>query len=433
MNYTSLGKKMRLEKDFLIHMVNKQKDCEFSLKFLIKKETGLLKNFFTMLKLVKKNTRTEMQYNYGEYVLGEILLDIDVGKETISTMYPNDDQKGKFTIPDFGDFTIQNVGDSEFVRSSYRYGIIKDSFPVRYCSFDVSQNEKIQKWHQELVNEKNPYFPTLNEAVISFFGLPVEDFNFSGKVYVVIPDYRARIEKLTLVFSKAELSVTNPEIKHNDLLLKIFAKSGTKTTVNDVYPKSEPVTIDVGFRPDALYAVLLSREDSVKIDAKEFTKWSNEEGVFVERPAEEILYLTKVGESQNLEYKPDIQNDTKRNDFIESVIAFLNTNKGIILIGVDDDGGIVGSRKTVEAILKMIHDCCEPPPKGVKVNEAHIGEDTLIVVEVPEGDNKPYQSKIDKNFYVRHNASDMRMERSELYNIVEKHFRKNVNEMPYDY
>lgn len=45
----------------------------------------------------------------------------------------------------------------------------------------------------------------------------------------------------------------------------------------------------------------------------------------------------------------------------------------------------------------------------------------MIVVEVPEGENKPYRSKRDKNFYVRHNASDMRMERSELFSFLEKY------------
>jgi len=66
----------------------------------------------------------------------------------------------------------------------------------------------------------------------------------------------------------------------------------------------------------------------------------------------------------------------------------------------------------------LIHDSCDPPPKDIKIEEKEIAGNKVIVVEVPEGDDKPYQSKRDKNFYVRHNSSDMRMERSELLSIL---------------
>jgi len=116
-----------------------------------------------------------------------------------------------------------------------------------------------------------------------------------------------------------------------------------------------------------------------------------------------------------------VDDDPKKNDFIETVIAFLNTNSGIILVGVHDDGTIVGSQKNVEDFQKLIHDRCDPPPKNVKIEEKEISGKKIIVVEVPEGDNKPYQSKRDRNFYVRHAATDMKMERSELFHLLEKH------------
>jgi len=128
-----MEKIMQLDKDFLINLVDKQKDCEFSLRFLLKKE-GSWKNFFTMLKLVKKGTGKKINYKYGEYVLGEILLDINDGKKIISSLYPIDTQKGKLVIPDFGEFTIESVSSSEFVRSRYRYGIIKNPFSYTFLN-----------------------------------------------------------------------------------------------------------------------------------------------------------------------------------------------------------------------------------------------------------------------------------------------------------
>jgi hypothetical protein len=424
---------MQPNEDFIIDLVDKQKDCEFSLRFLLEKENGSWKNFFSMLKLVKRGTRKEINYDYGKYILREIILNIAKGRKLISSLYPTNTQKGKLIIPNYGEYQIESVSSSEFVGSKYKYGLLKEPQPIRFCSFNISQNQRGQYQRQELLNEKNPYFPNLKEAVISFFELAVEDFNDFGSVYVVVPEYRTKIEKLKLIFSKAELSIVSPEIKYEDLIVKIFAKSGTKiTTLPDIQPKNKTIELDIGFYPDTLSVALFSSKDKMKIDSKEFNKWSTEEeGVYIERPEEEIFYLTKAGESQNLEYKFDILDDLKRNDFIESIVAFLNTNKGIILIGVDDNGDIVGSRKTTNDIEKMVHDCCEPPPKGIKIGGMKIGGEIIIVVEVPEGDNKPYQSKADKNFYVRHSANDMRMERSELDKIMEERIAKRRQGLTY--
>jgi hypothetical protein len=257
---------------------------------------------------------------------------------------------------------------------------------------------------------------------MSFLDLKVENFNSYGCVYVIVPDYRARIESLKVAFSKTDLKLHAPEIEFDDLLVKMFAKSKEKRIVlPDENPKSDLVSFDVGFQPEYLQAILVSKQDDMKIDGKEFATWrSQEEGIFLERPEEEIMSLLKAGESQTLEYKQDVVDEKGRNDLIETVIAFLNTNKGSILLGINDDGTIAGTHTNGEDIQKMIHDCCDPPPANLRIEEKIIEGNKIIIVDVPEGNDKPYQSKRDKNWYVRHNATDMRMERSELLRLMEE-------------
>ena len=413
---------MRNEKDPLFYVVRKQKDCEFSLKFFLQKENGLWKNIFTMLKLVKKGTRKEVNYDYGKYVLGERLLEIKKGLDIISNLYPKNGEKGKLVIPDYDKFDITDGHQLDFASSKQRSGKLRCEWPATYRKFWVQQDKKGKNLHDELLKEGLPYYPSLIEAVVDFFELVVEHFSSHGEVYVTIIDYRARIETLRLSFSKAELKLDSPEIEFKNLVVKVFAKSGLETaTLSDIYPKSELVNFDVGFQPDRLSVALLFRQDNWKIDGKEFAKWREEgEGVFTERSEDEILSLTRAGESQDLEYKQHVDDDSKKNDFIETVIAFLNTNSGIILVGVHDDGTIVGSQKNVEDFQKLIHDRCDPPPKNIKIEEKEISGKKVIVVEVPEGDNKPYQSKRDRNFYVRHAATDMKMERSELFHLLKE-------------
>jgi len=410
------------EKELLVHIVRQQKNCEFSLRFALQREGKLWNNCFAMLKLVKKGTRDETERSYGEYSLGEKLLNIRDGLEIISSLYEKNINEGNLVIPNYGEFPITSKHILTFSAARLRYGIVKSEWGMRFCEFNMAQDRISRAPHKNLLIEGLPYYPDVGEAVIDFFNLSTEHFSSYGSVYVVIPDYRARIDSLKLIFSKVAVKLYPPEIKYKDLLLKVFAKSGVKiATLPDIHPESESVEFDIGFQPDTLSIVLFSRSDKMKIDEKRFTKWSaEEEGVTIERPEEEILSLTKAGESQNLEYKYDVLSDENKNDFIETVIAFLNTNRGIILVGVDNSGNVVGSQKSRDDLQKMIHDGCDPPSKDIKIEEREIESKKIIIVEVSEGDSKPYQSKRDKNFYIRHNGTDMKIERSELFHILEK-------------
>jgi hypothetical protein len=412
---------MRDEKQALFYVAGKQKNCEFSLKFIFQIQNGFWKNFSTMLTLVKEKAQ-ETKYDYGEFILVKKLLSIDEGLSIISSLYPRNTEKGKLSIPGYGEFVIESLPSAYFVPSKQGRGVVKSSWPLRYFECRVQQDQVCQDWSRELLNEGLPYYPDLNEAAISFFDLPVENFSSYGSVFAVVPDYRARVESLKLTLSKVELKLHAPEIRYDDLLVKVFAKSKQRRVVfPDEHPKSDSISFDVGFQPDHLQAILVSKQDNMKIDGKEFATWrSQDEGIFLERPEEEIVSLLKAGESQGLEYKQDVVDEKGKNDLIETVIAFLNTNKGSVLLGINDDGTIVGTHTNAEGLQKMIHDCCDPPPTNVRIEEKMIEGNKIVIIDVAEGDDKPYQSKRDKNWYVRHNANDMRMERSELMRFIEE-------------
>lgn len=411
------------EKELIFHLVREQEHCEFSLRYALQKEKNLWKNSFAMLILVKKGTRKEICHDYGECVLGERLLNVEDGLGVISDLFgKGGEENAKLTIPDYDGFVIQRRDRIQFVPSKHSYHLLRNPWPMRFCEFKVKQDQIAQEWSRELLKEGLPYYPDVGEAIIDFFGLEVDYFNSYGTVYVVVIDYRAKIEALKLLFSRVELTLDSPELDLKNLLIKGFAKSGPNiASPPDIYPESEKVEFDVGFQPDTLSAILLCRKDSIKIDEKRFRKWSiEEEGIFLERPEEEIFSLSRAGESQNLEYKYDLIDDAKKNDFIETVVAFLNTNRGTILVGLDDHGNILGTQKSSEDIQKLTHDGCDPPPKGIRIEEKEIEHKKVIIVEVPEGEDKPYQSKRNRNWYIRHGSNDMKMERSELSVILKK-------------
>ncbi|MFA5141246.1 MAG: ATP-binding protein [Elusimicrobiota bacterium] len=71
----------------------------------------------------------------------------------------------------------------------------------------------------------------------------------------------------------------------------------------------------------------------------------------------------------------------------EDVVAFANTKGGTILLGVRDDGAVAGEMLTndLKARINSLTRNCKP---ALSVTAAQVGE--VVVVEVPEGDEKPY-------------------------------------------
>lgn len=95
------------------------------------------------------------------------------------------------------------------------------------------------------------------------------------------------------------------------------------------------------------------------------------------------------GESEELKFKRSL---SEIKEILETVCAFANSHGGTVLIGVDDDGSIVGvriSNKAVQKLEREIHDRIEPSIYP-KIKIAPVDEKIVLLVEVPEGHNKPY-------------------------------------------
>lgn len=110
-------------------------------------------------------------------------------------------------------------------------------------------------------------------------------------------------------------------------------------------------------------------------------------------------------ESNTLELKRDIP---LNNQIVKTAIAFCNTNGGRIVVGVSDDGQIVGLSETVieesmERLDSAIFDNCKPHIIP-KLYAQRFGEKTVLIIEMSEGMNKPYHLQVDgveKGTYIR--------------------------------
>ncbi len=139
-------------------------------------------------------------------------------------------------------------------------------------------------------------------------------------------------------------------------------------------------------------------------------------------------------ESSTLEFK---EQKPQNDQIVKTVIGFCNQNGGKLVIGVADNGTIVGvdseeAAQATESLSSSIYDACTPPILPLVYTQT-IHDKTLLVVEVSSGTNKPYYRKsegLDKGTYVRLGALTMKAT-ADLIEELKWHARgKSFDMMP---
>lgn len=108
-----------------------------------------------------------------------------------------------------------------------------------------------------------------------------------------------------------------------------------------------------------------------------------------------IRKLILQGESTTLDFKKTITNNEK---IAKSLVAFANNRGGKLLIGVADNGNIIGVKSEDEErymITKSAHQFCKPAIEP-EFEEIYVDDKLVLVVTIPKSDIKPHYA-LDEN------------------------------------
>ena len=104
--------------------------------------------------------------------------------------------------------------------------------------------------------------------------------------------------------------------------------------------------------------------------------------------------LIKQGEGEQLEFKKKTTHPTR---IARTLASLANTRGGQVLVGVDDDGRVVGVRDAEEEMYQLREAAAhyvEPPLElALQEVEDEAGA-VVVVVRVPESHNKPHRAQI---------------------------------------
>ena len=104
---------------------------------------------------------------------------------------------------------------------------------------------------------------------------------------------------------------------------------------------------------------------------------------------EQLKQLIQQGESQHLEFK---KSTAQLKPAFETACAFLNDKGGVILLGVKDNGQLVGQAITDQTRQLIAHEIRKIEPKSqIEVHYVHFYDSKyVIILEVPSGKHTPY-------------------------------------------
>lgn len=106
--------------------------------------------------------------------------------------------------------------------------------------------------------------------------------------------------------------------------------------------------------------------------------------------ANDLRRLVALGEGLHLEFKHRVPRPER---IVREVIALANSGGGKVLLGVGDDGALVGLKDTEEELFALrdaLDTYCEPPIRlrieGVRVSRRR----EVLVIDVPASADKPH-------------------------------------------
>jgi len=224
-----------------------------------------------------------------------------------------------------------------------------------------------------------------------------------------------RIVETVLRSDHLWLKIETLEIELKDIIGKAYFENYSTKDVAQIEFSFEEnfTTIPLEFVPDWINLVLLSKESGEMLDSRRMhISWQSGSGVDVKLYSDDIEELILRGENEYVEFKTKMGDKNK--EVAETLVAFSNTRGGAILFGVNDNGKVIGEyQKDVEQrIMDLVTNSIEPS-LSLAVRWEKIDEKPICLVQVEEGENKPYNYR-NRGVYVRRGSTDRIASRYEL-------------------
>lgn len=355
----------------------------------------------------------DIMHDYGGVILAEYTLDTNEWSRLLNSI-----ESTSIDMMSIKDVKFQGSfnQDCYHISSRTKYAGVYNDWPFWYVMCSANQNVHFMGSNDLLASPGKPAYQNFYDAAKSFLKLD-GGFNMNTPIgiYFKVPDYKARIKILEIAEKHVTVTVETRESKLGDLIVQLYCKKGKDSfhPDSDLFLDSNGMaSLSLPFIPDFVDTILLEKKSGDKIDSKTFGDWQQNDGVVIKTSRESVETMLASKENQTVEFKQNIDNKNQ-SEFLESISAFANTNDGTILLGIDDEGNLIGIHDDFDKIEKrikgLVNSLCEPTVE-ISIEEMTIDNRMIVVIKVKEGTDKPYLVK-DRNAFKRVDDHDIQFKR----------------------
>ena len=138
----------------------------------------------------------------------------------------------------------------------------------------------------------------------------------------------------------------------------------------------------------------------------------------------ELIEKISLGEDATIEFKRALPH---RNSLADEIAAFANARGGVILIGIDDDGEVVGiDRQELNRAEKMVVEICQDsidPTVLIFTEKLRIDDKNLLKIEVPKS---LFVHKTSNGYFVRQGSSKREMPTEHLARLFQSRSQARI-------
>lgn len=332
-------------------------------------------------------------------------------------------QKGTFIIGAYESLPAQgNFQQIQYIPSKNRTGYLYSQWPRYYLAYSLSDSN-IRMPHEPLFKPGLPLYPDGNKAITDFLDLRIN--NPASYIFVQIPDFKLRIEDLVISGNTVRLTI-NSKADSDQFIVKFYAdmEKHSEYSTERLYTMHSPELsiadnqVEFTFENDFEYilGVVMDIDAGEIIDYRGYSfGYGPQEGVTLDLQELEIQEIIRRGENLQVELKQNLDNPDR---VLKTVVAFANTRGGRIFMGASDDTRIIGFEHDKNSqIENYITGNLDPLP-NFEVSNVFVNQIPITIIEVPEGDNKPYSHR-ELGFFVRSGSSNRSATRTDMDKIYQ--------------
>ena len=137
-------------------------------------------------------------------------------------------------------------------------------------------------------------------------------------------------------------------------------------------------------------------------------------------PEEDLRKIIELGEDSYTQFKEKF---TSIDSLAAEITAFLNSKGGRIIVGISDDGELIGLNKNeIKKTNQWIANACtnkiEPVVTRVLTEIKQINDKVILLIKVPVGANKFYMAN-GRDVWVKVGSDKRRASREELKRLLQ--------------